>query len=1268
MTASLAPYAPVFVRRWLVDDPATRWQSLDATLVFADISGFTKLSERLARAGNIGAEELTDTIGRCFNALLRVAYADGGNLLKFGGDALLLLFTGEGHPERGCRSAIGMRAALRDLGSIATSTGPITLKMSIGVHSGPMHAFLVGGSHREFLMTGPGPTQTVAMESAADAGQIVVSPATAALLGPAVLGAPVGPGHLLAAEPAFDYRDPAIPDDAGVDDALRISIPVALRAHLEAGLRDAEHRRVTIAFLKFKGLDERIHDEGPAATAAALDGMIRVAQVAAERHDVTFLGTDVDAGGGKVLLVAGAPTSGGNDEERMLLALRDIVAQPSSIAFQIGVHAGHVFAGDIGPPYRRSYTVMGDAVNLAARVMSRSSPGVILATDEVLGHSRTVFEVSQLEPFLVKGKSEPVVASEVGPVIGSRAGVEADRQADLPFVGRHAELSLFDGILRGTAAGSGHLLEVVGEAGIGKSRLVAAFRERAVDRRVDELVCELHRASTPYGSVRRLLRSLLGTPTDASPEEAASHLLGFLAHRLPSLLEWAPLLAIAYGTEVPATPSTAQLDEQFLRPRLQSAVFDLLSAVWDGPVLVTIEDAQWMDQASADVLRAVASRLEERPWLVCITRRGLDARTADDGPTTTLVLEPLDAVSAEALASAATDAAPLPAHEMAQLVERSAGNPLFLQELVVAAREAGNGIESLPGSVESLITARIDRLPAELRDLLRELSVLGYSFPGDLAAAVLGADGTARLGRLSDFLSQEQGLIRFRHAMSRDAAYQGLTYRRRRELHALAGDTIAAGDGDQPELLSFHYHLAARYADAWHASLVAGARAATVYANTEAARFYARAVDAGRRLRDLDAREVARASEALGDALLRMGELERADQAYRDAARALRDDPVPWAGVVLKGARIKAQLQWYSQALAAITRALRRLDDLEGPTVNAQRAQLMVWYSHLRLEQGRADDGIRWSRLAIEEADASNERDALAHAYRLLDWAYAERGQLELAVYSQAGLALYEELGDLPNQANMLNNLGVFAYWAGQWREALEFYERANHIEDRVGNVIGAALGRNNVAEILADQGRWDEADRTFRAAERAVRAARFRSGIAFVRANIGRTAARAGRFDEAQELLEEARREALDVGAATQVVEAEARLAELHVLRGAPDEALAIVEAALRRADAKEGVASQEPLLYRVRGYAMLQLGDFEGARAALVRSLDAARSRDADYERALAEHALSELAEVATGQPDRALLAASARTFDALGVERLPEVPRTVKVPSRR
>src|SRR3954471_3634697 len=158
--ARAEPYVPRAMLHLLAGEQEQLVRTVDGTCVFVDVSGFTSLSERLARrGGREGAEQLADAIGSCFERLLTVAYDHGGSLLKFGGDALLLLFDGEGHVERGCRSAIDMRARLAELRSDRAGGARIRLRMSVGVHSAGFELFVVGRSHRELLIAAPAATE-----------------------------------------------------------------------------------------------------------------------------------------------------------------------------------------------------------------------------------------------------------------------------------------------------------------------------------------------------------------------------------------------------------------------------------------------------------------------------------------------------------------------------------------------------------------------------------------------------------------------------------------------------------------------------------------------------------------------------------------------------------------------------------------------------------------------------------------------------------------------------------------------------------------------------------------------------------------------------------------------------------------------------------------------------------------------------------------------------------------------------------------------------
>src|SRR5438128_5042564 len=193
----LRPYVPRLVIDWLREAPERRYRQVEGSLAFVDISGFSNVTERLSRKGKVGAEEMNQILNFCFIELLSSAYDFGAGVIKWGGDAVLLLFEGDEHEARPARATFEMQRTMRRVGRIKTGSGAVALRMSIGVHSGSFDFFLVGGLHRELVITGPAATQTVAMESVADASEIALSAATAAALDPRDLGEPKGPAILL---------------------------------------------------------------------------------------------------------------------------------------------------------------------------------------------------------------------------------------------------------------------------------------------------------------------------------------------------------------------------------------------------------------------------------------------------------------------------------------------------------------------------------------------------------------------------------------------------------------------------------------------------------------------------------------------------------------------------------------------------------------------------------------------------------------------------------------------------------------------------------------------------------------------------------------------------------------------------------------------------------------------------------------------------------------------------------------------------------------
>jgi class 3 adenylate cyclase/tetratricopeptide (TPR) repeat protein len=1255
--ATLAPYLPRLVIEWAGNDPwpppSTTHRVVDGSLLFADISGFTALSERLAGNGRVGAEELTETLSRCFGDLLAVAYDAGGSLLKFGGDALLLLFQDNGHAERACASALRMRAGMGEIGRVATSVGRVRLRMSIGVHSGDVHLFRVGRSHRELIVTGPAATATVDMESAASADQIVVSPATAACIDGALVGAVTGPGFLLRERP-LQVATGRSTGPVGPVIGAALSVPVALRDHLVAGTVESEHRTVSIAFVHFDDVDGLLSDEGAAGLADALDELVTDVQAAADEHGVTFLASDVDRNGGKIILVSGAPRAVGDDEGRMLRCLHQIASGNRRLPVRIGVNHGHVFVGEVGPSFRRTYTVMGDAVNLAARLMAKAEPGQILATASVVDRSATVFDTVAVAPFTVKGKSQSVEAFIVGDPGGRRAGAT---HARTPLAGREAEMATLIQTVDRARAGAGALVEIVGAAGMGKSRLVEELVARADGFTTVRAFCEPYEAHTPYYACRFLLRAVTGATN--GPELQAS-----VERVAPGLLPWLPLLATVADVDVAPTEEASALDPRYRRQRTQRVVVDFLRALVADSCVFVVEDGQWLDGLSAELLGAIGDAAADRAWLVCVARRDdVHGPPPPDGTAVRLHLAPLDVQTGHALLSDLSAGAPLRPHERDALVAQAGGNPLFLAELVRA--RAGSGVgEPLPESLEAVVAAQIDRLDPADRRVLRWMSVLGPVF--DVSLLDVATDGRVRtaaaaIRRFGSYVQTAgPGLLRFSNECYRQVSYEALPFRRRRELHAIVGDALERAtvgrEGERAAALSLHFLHAQRHDRCWKYALLAAAQARASYANAEAVELYQRALSVRRHVGVPDV-EVAKTWEALGDVSLLSGSFEEARVAYRRARPLRAGDVGALAHLCSRECSAALHQGRNDNALRWLRKGLRLLEGHDGQAEVARRADLRSSYAHCRQQSGRPREALRWSQLAVEDALLSDNRPALARSYLLQDWALMALGRTEQATNAVLALPICEELGDLSTTAEVLLYLGNFAYMRGRWDEALDLWTRASDAYQRTGNTVDATFGACNSAEVLVHQGRYDEAEPRLRDALEVWQSMGYAGGVADVLGNLGRLALVRGELDEAVQLFEEVRALFADACDAREVGACGA-LAECLLRKGSIDEALTLIDGGLRR-EKLSGDTEFAAMLHRLRGYAHVALGRTTDAWADFDESLAVARGRGAAYEVALTLEALSVVAELGGLADDPSRADERAALLEQLGVRATPPPP---------
>jgi class 3 adenylate cyclase/tetratricopeptide (TPR) repeat protein len=1247
----LTPYLPRLVRAWSAEPEAPRARTLEGSLVSVDISGFTALAERLSAKGKAGAEELVQRISACFERLIEAAERHGGDVLKFRGDALLLFCRGERHPQRAAGAASDMQWTIESLVS-----EDVQLRMSVGVHSGECHFFLTASPHRELIVAGPGATRVFELEDLATAGEIVLSADTAAALDPKWLGDEREGARLMRRlEPGANTIPPP-PDLAGTQ--LTEYVPGPLRAHLAVSSGEAEHRQVTVAFLKLSQTDDVVAAEGPGGLLDRIDALAAAVGAACSTYGVTWLESDIDVNAVKLYLTGGAPASSGQDEEGMLRALRDVVATDVGLPIRAGVNRGHVFTGDIGSATRRTYAVMGDAVNLAARLTARAQAGDILATGDVLDRARTVYSTEK-EPLLVKGKERAVTAHHVGAPVGTREDAQADAT---PIVGREREVEVLQAAINAARMRQLQVVELVGEPGIGKSRLVHELRTLALGFTQLSSAAEQYASSTPFYAWRNLLRQLAGITPDSTPEQAGAQLVPFVSGAMSDLAPWLPLLAIPFDAEVLPTPEADALDPPESREKLLETVDTFLERILMMPTLLVVEDAHWLDDSSRSLLRQLTQKPAARPWLICVTTRpGTESSVHLDGPAQRLDLEPLGADRAAELALTLADEVALSSETLAALTERSGGNPLFVRELVNAAR-AGDRLETLPESVESLLTTRIDTLEPEHRMLLRYAAVVGPTFELDFVGSIFAdeipdAGDPARWEWLREFVSYAGDMTyAFRHDLIRATAYEGLSFQRRRDIHCRVANALVERGVESAALLSLHFYEAGLHAKAWTYAIAAGDRARATFANVDAAELYERAISAAASLDDVDPRELADVHEALGDVCERFGAYERAFAAIQSARDLVGTDaPLLDARLLGKQSVLHEVMGGYADALAECARALERLDDADSsPERDAVRAAVELSAGGIHYRQTNNEEAIRWLEAAAEHAENAADRGTLAHAYYLLDAAHSDFGSPDGLRYLELARPIYEELGDLRGLGVVLSNLGIHAYYEGRWEEAVSFYRESRAVKERAGHVVGAVIQVNNEAEILSDQGYVEESIPLFEEMLRVSRASGWSFGEGAALSNLARAAARAGRFEEAHPLFDQALAVFEELSAERFKVEAMARRAECLVFEGRYREALDVASEC-RVAAAKSPVGGVEALIERSIGYALHQARQPEQGKPHFEESLRLARDLKVEYEVALTLRAMA-----ATRYPMSDDLAReSDEILGRLGVVSLPNVP---------
>jgi class 3 adenylate cyclase/predicted ATPase len=801
-------------------------QRQQGVVLFADIGGFTPFTEALEHVlgPEHGAEQIATTIDRIFDALAGAVDRHHGSIVSIAGDAITCWFDAD-HSLSAVACALDMQtamAAVEDPGT--TPGGSAALRLKVALAGGEARRFIVGDPETELfdVLTGLAADRAGAGEKVCPPGSVMIDRETASVLGDAIATAePSGDFVRVIALRGAVEDDPwtAIAPGAILEQSVKPWIPPAIYEAVRTGRSRllAEFRPIVAAFVDFSGIDYEREDAG-----RQLDTVLRQAQAIVTRNGGIVHDVSMGDKGSYLLALFGAPVAQGDVVRRAATAAGELQrTNPGSL--RIGLHHGRVFTGLYSGRFRSAFTVAGDVVNLAARLMTAARHGQVLMTATLGGALDRRFTIEAIEPISVKGRSAPVAVCEL---VGTAApsSTLSEPRYPLPMIGRERELAAIDDAIAAAKRGEGGVIAFSAEAGMGKSRLVSAALRRAAEEGFSTFAgeCQPQGGGIAYLPWRPVWNALFGLPAEVDDDARREALMAALGAAAPASLALAPLLGTVLDLPIEDNDATRSMPAPARKQVLEQVLTgSLRGRAQQGPVCIALEDLHWVDALSRDLLGALVAAIADVPVLLVLTYRQL----ADERPVAVpagreIELDDLSAGDAWALAalllSHLTQGEP-DADAITTITERAHGNPFYIEELVREVTERGGSTSDLPTSLENLILQRIDRLTPSQRLVAKVASVIGRRVPTAWLAGAYGglleerslADDLTGLTAsnliVADTPPPDEAYL-FRHVVVRDVAYKTLGYSVRQTLHeALAGYLEREIDPPPVDLIAYHY-------------------------------------------------------------------------------------------------------------------------------------------------------------------------------------------------------------------------------------------------------------------------------------------------------------------------------------------------------------------------------------------------------------------------------------------------------------------------------
>ncbi len=1116
---TLIPYVPpLLIRRFVataLPPSEARAERFPAAVLFTDISGFTPLTRQLAEHGPVGAEELSKVLNDYFGRLLDILAAHGGQVIAFAGDAALVLWPGldtDEDLETLTRRAAQCGLDLLDALNGYTPAEGIVLSMKVSIGAGQVLAASVGGVRNRwsFFVAGDPLDQIATAELQAGRGEAVLAPQAWALVDQHCTAWPRARGcmHLQTVRDPLPLRplEPVQPPPEAVA-ALRTYVPHAAMERIDAGQTHwlADLRRVTTLFVHVQGLDYAADD-----VLARVQSTVQAMQEVLYHYEGSLNQFVVDDKG--TILVAAWGLPGHTHEDNSVRAVEAGLAlvarlQDLGLGGAVGITTGRAFCGHRGSERRREYTVIGDLANRASRLMMVAAEGTVLCDEATYQAAQARLTFHPLPPLILKGQEAPQAVYRAR---GERQ--EPGEPGELFLVGRRAEKAMLAERLRELQTpteeeGEVRVVIVEGEPGIGKSCLVADLLRRARQAAVPTLVGagDSVEQATAYFAWRAVFSSLFGLEQGVSPLEGREQVLARLEPE-PDLKKVAPLLNAVLALNLPDNGLTSEMSGEVRADNTVSLLVRLLKllaapAEGEAGTLIVLEDAHWLDSASWALARRVSRDLP-RVLLVVVTRPLGESPPEDyvkltrDSHTVTMRLDPLASEDVAELLRERLGASVV-ADEVVDFVhDRSEGNPFFAEELAYALRDAdliaieddacrfvvdiGDLSTLLPGTIEDVIAARIDQLPAQHQMTLKVASVIGRLFAFRTLRDVhpIEADRPGLIEHVNHLDQLEITPLHtpepdlayiFKHAITQEVTYNLMLYAQRRDLHrAVAGwyeKTYAEALSPHYALLAYHWEQASGGEDGGPDAASkaldylekAGDQALHNFANEEALSFFERALALAAEA-DVRVDEQRRAHWALqmGAACVNLRQYAEG-RAHLETGLGLLGQPVPDTTARLVPGLLGQLLRQVSHR-AWPGRFVGRLADRREPLLAAFRAYEKLAEAYFFA--GETVTSMHAAFRGLNVAEAAGPSPELARAYASMGTLVGFipfHGAAE--AYLRRALDGAQAFDSLATREFVAMAAGFYYAGVGNWAKARELFDQMLAIAQQIG-----------------DRRRWDDA------------------------------------------------------------------------------------------------------------------------------------------------------------------------------------------------